>query len=61
MITPVRAVRCDDCTYAGRYLGDLAAEKGNEHAERLAHRARVLAATKSGEDTVFDYRPEGES
>lgn len=56
-MTNLRALRCDDCPFASRFVGLTAFERAKRHAERMRHRTRVLAASENEEDTVYDYRP----
>lgn len=53
----LRAVSCDDCTFANRYIGVIAFERARGHAQRLGHRTMVKAGAEGEEeDTVYDYR-----
>jgi hypothetical protein len=51
----LRAVRCDDCPYSYRYLGDKAFTRACGHAQRHGHRVTVLAANMGETGTVYDY------
>lgn len=53
----IRVLRCDDCPYSGRYIGDTGFDRAQRHAEEFRHRTRVLPDEGSGkEGAVYDYR-----
>lgn len=57
-MSPLRVVRCDDCTYVGRYVqDDVASQRAYLHAKHKHHRTRVV--NEGEEDTIYDCRPQG--